>query len=456
MARPRALPQNDNSAHPSPRPATPGGRLATPVYTRRVSTPVPEALRERIRDLGRRAKAASRRLATASTAEKDGALHAARRCCSSGRPRSSRPTTPTSRPPRAAGMDAGPLDRLRLTDARLEAWHGACARSPPCPIRSARCSTAGAAPTASRSAGSGCRSGSSRSSTRTGPTSRATPPGSASSPATRRCCGVRRRRCARTGPSPRRCAHGAREARSPGRRGHPRRGHRARDRDRGHAAHRLRRLPDPAGWPALIQSIRDNATVPVIIDGDGNCHVYVDAAADLDEALEIVVNAEDATAERVQRGRVAGRARGRRRRVRARASPTRCTRTASSSSATTDAPPALAGHRRRDRRRLRPRVPRARRCRSRSSADLDAAIAHVNRYGTGPHRGDPDARPRRGRAASPHEVDAGGRRRERVDALHRRRRVRLRCRDRYLDAEAARARPDGPARADHVQVRRLG
>jgi glutamate-5-semialdehyde dehydrogenase len=48
----------------------------------------------------------------------------------------------------------------------------------------------------------------------------------------------------------------------------------------------------PRGGPSLIQSIRDNATVPVIIDGDGNCHVYVDAAADLDDALEIVVNAK--------------------------------------------------------------------------------------------------------------------------------------------------------------------
>ena len=48
----------------------------------------------------------------------------------------------------------------------------------------------------------------------------------------------------------------------------------------------------PRGGPALIQSIRDHATVPVIIDGDGNCHVYVDAAADLDEALRIVVNAK--------------------------------------------------------------------------------------------------------------------------------------------------------------------
>src|SRR5262245_7526421 len=48
----------------------------------------------------------------------------------------------------------------------------------------------------------------------------------------------------------------------------------------------------PRGGPALIQSIRDHATVPVIIDGDGNCQVYVDATADLDRALDIVVNAK--------------------------------------------------------------------------------------------------------------------------------------------------------------------
>jgi len=42
----------------------------------------------------------------------------------------------------------------------------------------------------------------------------------------------------------------------------------------------------------VIRSVREHATVPVIIDGDGNCHVYVDAAADLDAALDIVVNAK--------------------------------------------------------------------------------------------------------------------------------------------------------------------
>jgi glutamate-5-semialdehyde dehydrogenase len=48
----------------------------------------------------------------------------------------------------------------------------------------------------------------------------------------------------------------------------------------------------PRGGHSLIQSIRDHATVPVIIDGDGNCQVYVDASADLDQALDVVVNAK--------------------------------------------------------------------------------------------------------------------------------------------------------------------
>jgi len=48
----------------------------------------------------------------------------------------------------------------------------------------------------------------------------------------------------------------------------------------------------PRGGPTLIQSILDNATVPYVIDGAGNCHVYVDAAADLDMARDIVVNAK--------------------------------------------------------------------------------------------------------------------------------------------------------------------
>ena len=48
----------------------------------------------------------------------------------------------------------------------------------------------------------------------------------------------------------------------------------------------------PRGGPSLIASILENATVPYVIDGDGNCHVYVDAEADLDMALDIIVNAK--------------------------------------------------------------------------------------------------------------------------------------------------------------------
>jgi glutamate-5-semialdehyde dehydrogenase len=48
----------------------------------------------------------------------------------------------------------------------------------------------------------------------------------------------------------------------------------------------------PRGGPALIASIRDHATVPVIIDGDGNCQIYVDESADLARAVDIVVNAK--------------------------------------------------------------------------------------------------------------------------------------------------------------------
>jgi glutamate-5-semialdehyde dehydrogenase len=48
----------------------------------------------------------------------------------------------------------------------------------------------------------------------------------------------------------------------------------------------------PRGGPGLLATVREHATVPVVIDGDGNCHVYVDASADLAIATAIVVNAK--------------------------------------------------------------------------------------------------------------------------------------------------------------------
>jgi glutamate-5-semialdehyde dehydrogenase len=58
---------------------------------------------------------------------------------------------------------------------------------------------------------------------------------------------------------------------------------------------RLRGLIDclvPRGGRELITALIEHATVPYVLDGDGNCHVYVDAAADLSMAEEIVVNAK--------------------------------------------------------------------------------------------------------------------------------------------------------------------
>ena len=48
----------------------------------------------------------------------------------------------------------------------------------------------------------------------------------------------------------------------------------------------------PRGGAGLIRTCVENATVPCIETGTGICHVYVDASADLDMALRIVVNAK--------------------------------------------------------------------------------------------------------------------------------------------------------------------
>jgi glutamate-5-semialdehyde dehydrogenase len=48
----------------------------------------------------------------------------------------------------------------------------------------------------------------------------------------------------------------------------------------------------PRGGRDLVAAMREHATVPYVVDGDGNCHVYVDASADLDQAVAIVVNAK--------------------------------------------------------------------------------------------------------------------------------------------------------------------
>jgi glutamate-5-semialdehyde dehydrogenase len=48
----------------------------------------------------------------------------------------------------------------------------------------------------------------------------------------------------------------------------------------------------PRGGPALIKTIQENATVPTVIDGDGNCHLYIDASAQQQMATDITINAK--------------------------------------------------------------------------------------------------------------------------------------------------------------------
>lgn len=48
----------------------------------------------------------------------------------------------------------------------------------------------------------------------------------------------------------------------------------------------------PRGGAGLIKSVVENATVPVIETGTGNCHIYVDSSANLGMAVEIIDNAK--------------------------------------------------------------------------------------------------------------------------------------------------------------------
>ena len=48
----------------------------------------------------------------------------------------------------------------------------------------------------------------------------------------------------------------------------------------------------PRGGAGLIRTVVENSRVPVIETGVGNCHIYVDKSADLDEAINITVNAK--------------------------------------------------------------------------------------------------------------------------------------------------------------------
>jgi glutamate-5-semialdehyde dehydrogenase len=48
----------------------------------------------------------------------------------------------------------------------------------------------------------------------------------------------------------------------------------------------------PRGGPGLVQTMRECARVPYVLDGAGNCHIFVDQSANLDQAIAIVRNAK--------------------------------------------------------------------------------------------------------------------------------------------------------------------
>ena len=206
----------------------------------------------------------------------------------------------------------------------------------------------------------------------------------------------------------------------------------------------------PRGGHSLIEAVMEHATVPYVIDGDGNCHVYVEpfggsarwpptswstprpsgracatrpshwwcTAAVAEPLLRLLADRLDGVELRARR------------------------RTPWPSSDT-----GLPSPRRMTIGRefldliLSVRV----------VGGLDEAIAHITRVLVRPHRGDRHQRPGCGARASSGRWTRrrGG---QRVNPLHRRGGVRLRGRDRHQHPEAPRPRPDGARGAHHYQV----
>ena len=146
--------------------------------------------------------------------------------------------------------------------------------------------------------------------------------------------------------------------------------------------------------------------MPVIETGVGNCHVYVDADADLDMAVDILLNAKTQRPVGLQRRRDAAGARRRRRRLpaaRAGGAAPRPGVTVHGDAAVRAYGPTTSW----------PATEEdwATEYLSLDLAaavvdSLDDAVAHIRRYGTGAHRGDRHRARRRRRAGSSPLVDA--------------------------------------------------
>ena len=197
----------------------------------------------------------------------------------------------------------------------------------------------------------------------------------------------------------------------------------------------------PRGGAGLIDAVVRDAQVPTIETGVGNCHVYVHESADLDVAERILLNAKTRrpsvcnAAESVLIDSA----------IAEHAVP-RLTKALQDAGVTVHGDPSEE--------ELRAEF---------LSMDIalavvdgvDAAIDHVNEYGSG--HTEAIVTTRSGCRATVHRARRCRRRHgERVDGIHRRRTVRLRRRDRHLHPETPRPRTDGPARIDLDQMDRVG
>ena len=228
----------------------------------------------------------------------------------------------------------------------------------------------------------------------------------------------------------------------------------------------------PRGGEGLKDALQAVATVPVIYAASGNCHVYVDACADIEQARAIVINAK------TQRPGVCNAAEtllvhesiaaaflpamldaladaGRDVRADERTARGALRTTLARSHGATTAPPAGGA--------IIEDATEQDWATEYLAPILAVAVVDSRRGCDRAHRalwqrslrGDRHARHRRS-ARLPTRRRRRLRVRQRVDALHRRRRVRDGRRDRQLHAEAARARADRAARAVHVQVPHRG
>ncbi len=205
----------------------------------------------------------------------------------------------------------------------------------------------------------------------------------------------------------------------------------------------------PRGGASLIASVVAESSVPVIETGVGNCHIYVDADADLDMALSVLLNAKvsrPSVCNAVETVLV--------HRDVADAFLPRALAALAEAGVTVHGDDAV--------RALGDAVPATAEDWDTEYHSLDLAAAVVP---SPRRRRQPHPRPRnRSQRGDHHRLAArragvrragrcGRRARQRLHPVHRRRPVRLRCRDGHLHPEAARPRPDGPDRADVDQVR---